>query len=51
MTRLWEMPVVCRRSNASATHATAESKPKVIAVASRSLSMVLGTPMIGNPAS
>ena len=41
---LWLLAVVCSRSSASATHATAQSKPKVIAVASRSLSIVFGTP-------
>ena len=32
-------------------HATAESKPNVIVVAARSLSIVFGTPTMGNPAS
>ena len=51
MTRLWLVAVVCKRSSASITVATAESKPKVMAVASRSLSIVLGTPMQLMPAS
>ena len=49
ITRLWLAAVVCRRSSASVAQATAESKPKVITVASRSLSMVFGTPTTGNP--
>src|SRR5439155_1327556 len=51
MARLWLVAVVCRRSSASITAATAESKPKVMAVASRSLSIVLGTPTQLIPAS
>ena len=51
MTRLWLVAVVCKRSSASTTTLTAESKPNVMAVASRSLSIVFGTPMQLMPAS
>src|SRR6266581_1359115 len=51
MTRLWLVAVVCSRSSASITTSTAESNPNVVAVASRSLSIVLGTPMQLMPAS
>ena len=51
MTRLWLSAVVCRRSSASVAQATAESKPNVMVVAARSLSIVLGTPTMGMPAS
>ena len=51
MTRLWLVALVCNRSSASITIATAESNPNVIAVASRSLSIVFGTPMQLMPAS
>src|SRR5438552_3862102 len=51
MARLWLVAVVWRRSSASITAATAESKPKVMAVASRSLSIVFGTPTQLIPAS
>ena len=40
--------VVCRRSIASAANDTAVSKPKHVVVPTMSLSMVLGTPTIGN---
>ena len=48
---LWLVAVVRRRSSASTTTCVAESKPKVIAVAFRSLSIVLGTPITGTPSS
>src|SRR3954453_7701572 len=50
-TRLWLSAVVCRRSMASVQTCTAVSKPNVISVPPRSLSIVLGTPMTGSPCS
>ena len=47
--RSWLADVVCRRSIASVAHATALLKPKVNAVAERSLSIVFGTPTTGTP--
>ncbi len=49
ITRWWDSAVVCSRSMASVAICTAVSKPKVISVALRSLSMVLGTPTTGTP--
>jgi len=51
MTRSWLSAVVFSRSSASVAHATAESKPKVMTVAWRSLSIVLGTATMGQLAS
>ena len=51
ITRLWDSAVVCRRSMASVAICTAVSKPKVMSVPPRSLSIVFGTPMIGRPCS
>ena len=42
--------VVCRRSNASVAMSMAVINLNVSSVAARSLSMVLGTPITGNPA-
>jgi hypothetical protein len=50
ITRPWLRAVVSSRSSASATTATALSKPKLRSVWQRSLSMVLGTPTTGSPA-
>src|SRR4051812_42472226 len=50
-TRLWLSAVVWRRSRASVATCTAVSKPNVISVPPRSLSIVLGTPMTGSPCS
>ena len=50
-TRWWDSAVVCSRSMASVAMFTAVSKPKVKSVASRSLSMVLGTPTTRTPSS
>ena len=49
MTRSWDLAVECSRSRASVAVATAVSQPKVLWVACRSLSMVLGTPITGIP--
>ena len=49
MTRWWLIAVVWSRSTASVATARAESKPKVTSVAPRSLSIVLGTPIIRIP--
>ena len=48
-TRLWLAAVVTSLSTASVAIWTAVWKPKVISVAERSLSIVLGTPTIGSP--
>src|SRR3954447_7348698 len=50
-TRLWLSAVVWRRSRASVATCTAVSKPNVISVPPRSLSIVLGTPTTGRPCS
>ena len=50
-TRLCEVAVVKRRSMHSVATPTAVSNPNVASVMSRSLSMVLGTPMTRKPAS
>ena len=50
-TRWWDSAVVCSRSIISVAMLTAVSKPKVRSVQSMSLSMVLGTPTTGTPAS
>jgi hypothetical protein len=49
ITRLWASAVLARRSMASEAIWTAVSNPKVTSVPLMSLSMVLGTPMIGSP--
>ena len=49
MTRSCDSAVVCSRSMASTHTCTAVSNPKVISVADRSLSMVLGTPTTARP--
>ena len=49
ITRPWLWPVVCTRSSASVTVATAVSKPKLRSLWAMSLSMVLGTPTTGRP--
>ncbi len=51
MTRLCDSAVVCSRSIASAAIATAVSKPIVVSVAARSLSIVFGMPTTGSPCS
>ena len=49
ITRLCDSAVVCRRSIASVAIWTAVSKPNVMSVPARSLSIVLGTPITGSP--
>ena len=49
ITRPWLRPVVCNRSSASVTMATAVSKPKLRSVCARSLSIVFGQPTMGTP--
>ena len=49
ITRWWLSAVLCSRSRHSVAKATAVSKPKVVKVLSRSLSMVLGTPTTRRP--
>jgi hypothetical protein len=49
ITRWWLSAVLCSRSRHSVAKATAVSKPKVVKVLSRSLSMVLGTPTTRSP--
>jgi hypothetical protein len=49
ITRWCDEAVVVRRSIASETIDTAVSKPNVVSVADRSLSIVLGTPTTGTP--
>ena len=49
ITRWWEADVVWSRSMASVAICTAVSKPKVVSVALRSLSIVLGTPTTATP--
>ncbi len=49
MTRRCDSAVACRRSRQSVAKETAVSKPNVITVPSRSLSMVLGTPTTRRP--
>ena len=51
ITRWCEADVVWSRSMASVAICTAVSNPKVISVALRSLSMVLGTPTTATPSS
>ena len=51
ITRRWLSAVLARRSSASTATATADWKPKVLSVPGRSLSIVLGTPTTGTPAS
>ncbi len=51
ITRWCDSAVVLRRSMASVATMTAVSKPKVRSVEEMSLSMVLGTPTTGIPAS
>ena len=51
MIRLCDAAVVCRRSIASVAICTAVSKPKVKSVPMTSLSIVLGTPIVGTPSS
>ena len=51
MTRSCDSAVECRRSIASVAICTAVWKPNVKSVALRSLSIVLGTPTVGKPAS
>ncbi len=51
ITRWCDSAVVLRRSIASVATPTAVSKPKVRSVEEMSLSMVLGTPTTGSPAS
>jgi len=48
-TRWWAWAVESSRSRQSVAKATAVSKPKVETVPSRSLSMVLGTPITRTP--
>ena len=49
ITRWWLSAVVWSLSSASVAVSTAVWNPKVTYVASRSLSMVFGTPMTGTP--
>jgi len=49
ITRRWASAVEWRRSRHSVAKETAVSKPKVITVFERSLSMVLGTPTMRTP--
>ena len=51
ITRLCDSAVVCSRSMASVAICTAVSKPNVMSVPPRSLSIVFGTPMMGRPCS
>ena len=51
ITRLWLSAVVCSRSIASVAICTAVSKPNVMSVPPRSLSIVFGTPSTGSPCS
>ena len=51
ITRLCDSAVVCRRSIASVAICTAVSKPNVMSVPPRSLSIVFGTPSTGRPCS
>ncbi len=51
MIRWWLSAVVWRRSIASVATCTAVSKPNVMSVAPRSLSIVFGTPSTGRPSS
>ena len=51
ITRSWDSAVVCSRSMASVAICTAVSKPKVMSVPARSLSIVFGTPITGRPCS
>ena len=51
ITRLCDSAVVCSRSIASVAIWTAVSKPNVMSVPARSLSIVFGTPMTGRPCS
>ena len=51
ITRLCDSAVVCRRSMASVAICTAVSKPKVMSVPARSLSIVFGTPITGRSCS
>jgi hypothetical protein len=51
ITRSWLSAVVWIMSIDSVAVRSAVSNPNVISVASRSLSIVFGTPMTGNPAS
>ncbi len=51
ITRLWLSAVVWSRSIASVAICTAVSKPNVMSVPPRSLSIVFGTPITGRPCS
>ena len=51
ITRLCDSAVVCSRSMASVAICTAVSKPKVMSVPARSLSIVFGTPITGRSCS